>query len=153
MRRSSDAQRKVWRASGGFTLIEVMIVVVVVAILIAIALPNYENSMQKGRRTDAKSALLDVASRQEQYMLDRGTYTDDMRDLGFPVDPMVSEEGHYSVDATDCSGGAADLNRCYRITATPRSGSPQTNDVRCTSFVLGSNGAKTATGSDVDGCW
>ncbi len=138
---------------GGFTLIEVMIVVVVVGILIAIALPSYESSLQKGRRADAKSALLRVASRQEQYMLDRGTYVDDMVELGFAADPMVSEEGHYQVVATDCNGGTGDLDRCYLLTATPRVGSPQVKDARCTSFVLNSNGAKTATGSDPDSCW
>ncbi|MCP5189061.1 MAG: type IV pilin protein [Pseudomonadales bacterium] len=141
------------RAGAGFTLIEVMIVIVVVSILVAIALPSYESSMQKGRRTDAKSALLDVAGKQEQYMLDRGTYTNDMTDLGFAADPMVSEEQHYTLDATDCNGGTADLDRCYLITATPRAGSPQVDDARCTSFKLDSNGLKTATGSDIDSCW
>ena len=140
-------------SGAGFTLIEVMIVVVVIGILIAIALPGYESSMQKGRRADAKSALLSAASRQEQYMLDRGTYVDDMQELGFAADPMVSEEGHYEVDATDCNGLSDDLNRCYELTATPRDSSPQADDSRCTSFVLNSNGLKTATGSDTDSCW
>ncbi len=153
MRRAHDVQRKGLSASSGFTLIEVMIVVVIVGILIAVALPGYQNSLQKGRRADAKAALLDVAGRQEQYMLDRGTYTNDMTELGFGADPMVSEEQHYTVDATDCSGGTTDLNRCYLITATPRAGSPQVDDARCTTIVLNSNGAKTATGSDTDSCW
>lgn len=153
MKLANYARRHQPVASHGFTLIEVMIVIVIVAILIAVALPSYENSMQKGRRTDAKAALLDVAGRQEQYMLDRGTYTNDMEDLGFADDPMDSDEGHYTVDATDCSGGTADLDRCYRLTATPKAGSPQVDDARCTTFVLDSNGAKTATGSDIEGCW
>ena len=140
-------------SGAGFTLIEVMIVVVVIGVLIAIALPGYESSMQKGRRADAKSALLSAASRQEQYMLDRGTYVDDMQELGFAADPMVSEEGHYQVVATDCNGATADLDRCYRLTATARVGSPQVKDTRCASFVLNSNGVKTATGSDTDSCW
>ena len=153
MKPSNHARRQGLSRSGGFTLIEVMIVVVIVGILVAVALPGYQGSMQKGRRADAKAALLDVAGRQEQYMLDRGTYTDDMEDLGFDDDPMDSEEGHYTVDATDCSGGTSDLDRCYRLTATPKAGSPQVDDARCTTIVLGSNGAKTATGSDVDSCW
>jgi type IV pilus assembly protein PilE len=142
--------------SGGFTLIEVMIVVVIVGILVAVALPGYQNSMQKGRRADAKAALLDVAGRQEQYMLDRGTYTNDMEELGFDDDPMESDEGHYTVDATDCSGGTGDLDRCYLLTATPKAGSPQVDDARCAVFQLNSNGAKTAKdsgGSNNDECW
>lgn len=139
------------KASSGFTLIEVMIAVVIVAILLAVALPSYESSMQKGRRADAKSALLDVANRQEANMLDQRTYTLDMTDLGFGQDPYISEEEHYSVDAAVCGGGT--IERCYVLTATPRPGSPQTDDARCTSFILGSNGSKTATGSDLLNCW
>ncbi|HET9108841.1 MAG TPA: prepilin-type N-terminal cleavage/methylation domain-containing protein, partial [Steroidobacteraceae bacterium] len=44
----------------GFTLIELMIAVVVVAILMAIAVPSYESYVEKSRRTDAKTALLDL---------------------------------------------------------------------------------------------
>ncbi len=153
MKLPSHNRQKGLGRSGGFTLIEVMIVVVIVGILVAVALPGYQGSMQKGRRADAKAALLDVAGRQEQYMLDRGTYTNDMTDLGFGADPMESEEGHYTVDATDCSGGTTDLDRCYLLTATPKAGSPQVDDARCTSFILNSNGAKTATGSDTESCW
>ena len=135
----------------GFTLIEVMIVIVIVSVLVAIALPSYENSMQKGRRADGKSALMDIANQQEQFMLDQGTYTLDMEELGFSADPYISEEGHYSVDAAVCT--SADITRCYVLTATPVAGSPQTDDARCTSFILGSNGSKTASGSDQDSCW
>ena len=135
----------------GFTLVELMIVIVIVAILLAVALPSYQNSVQKGRRADAKSALLDVANRQEGYMLDRGTYSLELTDLGFNQNPYTSEEGHYSVAATVCSGGS--IARCYVLTATPRSDSPQVDDTRCTSFILHSNGSKTAEGSDQLNCW
>ena len=135
----------------GFTLVELMIVIVIVAILLAVALPSYQNSVQKGRRADAKSALLDAANRQEGLMLDRGTYSLNMMDLGFDQSPYVSEEEHYSITATVCSGGSID--RCYVLTATPQSESPQVDDTRCTSFILNSNGSKTATGSDPSGCW
>lgn len=135
----------------GFTLIEVMIVVVVVAILVSVALPAYQDSLQKGRRTDGMSALMDVANRQEQHMLDRSTYTADMTDLGFAADPMVSEEGFYTVDAA--AGACGDLGLCYTLTATPVAGGPQANDARCTTLILDSNGSRSATGSAADECW
>jgi type IV pilus assembly protein PilE len=130
---------------------EVMIVVVIVGILLAVALPGYQNSLEKGRRADAKSALLDVANRQEQFMLDRSTYTLDMTQLGFGADPMLSEEGYYTVDAAVCAAGT--IQRCYVLTATPVAGGAQANDSRCTTLIMDSTGAKTATGSDLNNCW
>ncbi len=138
-------------SSSGFTLIEVMIAIVVVAILMAVALPAYQESIQKGRRSDAMSALMDAANRQEQYFLDYRTYTADMEDLGFGDDPMESEEGHYTVDAAACGGGS--LATCYELTATPVATSPQADDLRCTSFTLTSAGVKTATGTAANQCW
>lgn len=135
----------------GFTLIEIMIVVAIVAILVGIAVPSYQSSIQKGLRSDAKAALLDAANRQESLMLDRNTYTLDMEVLGFPDDPMITEEEHYSVDAAACADGT--IATCYVLTATPQGSSPQAKDLRCTSFVLDSNGARSATGTTDDECW
>jgi len=144
-------QRKPREAMSGFTLIELMIVLVIVGILLGIALPGYQNSMEKGRRSEARSALLDAANRQEQYMLDRGSYTGDMTQLGFAENPYISEDKHYSVGAAACVGGA--LTRCFKLTATPMASSPQSGDERCTLFILGSDGSKTADGSDKLNCW
>lgn len=141
--------------TSGFTLMEVMIVVVIVGVLLAVALPGYQSSLQKGRRSDAKGALKDVANRQEQFMLDRNTYTTDMSDLGYGVDPMVSGEQHYTVDATACGGG--NITRCYRLTATPRPGSAQDDDEQCYLFILDSSGAESAQKKDGNpataNCW
>ena len=84
-------------------------------------------------------------------MLDRSTYTVDMTDLGFAADPYISQEGHYSVDAVACGTGT--ISTCYVLTATPVSSSPQANDTKCTSLILDSFGAKTATGSTPTKCW
>ena len=84
-------------------------------------------------------------------MLDRGTYTETMTDLGFEEDPYISEEEHYSVTADTCQGG--ELKSCYMLIATPRSSSPQVDDTRCTSFKLDSKGAKTWTPVDALDCW
>lgn len=151
MSRVSNLQPKNLPGGSGFTLIELMIVIVIVAVLLAVALPSYQSSIQKGRRADAKSALLDAANRQEGYMLDRGTYSETMTDLGFDADPYISKEEHYSVTADTCVGGA--LKNCYILTATPRPDSPQADDTRCTSFMLDSKGAKTQTPVGALDCW
>jgi type IV pilus assembly protein PilE len=141
-------QEQAARRQAGFTLIEVMLVVVIVAILASVALPAYQDSLQKGRRTDGFSALMDAANRQEQFMLDRSTYTLDMTELGFAADPMVSEEGFYTIDATNAPCG--DITLCYTLTATIVAGGPQANDDRCATLSLDSNGSRTAT---TDQCW
>lgn len=149
--------RPVRRKSAGFTLIEVMIVVVIVAVLLMIGLPSYENSMQKGRRSDAREALMSVANRQEQFMLDRSAYTKDLQLLGFECtgcsagDPIVSGEGHYEIDTDDTTCVASDTT-CYELVATPVAGDPQEKDSGCTSFTLTNKGEKSSEGSS-DNCW
>lgn len=138
--------------SVGFTLVEVMIVVVIVSILVGIALPAYQDSMRKGRRSDARAGLMDAVNRQERFMLDRGVYTVDMTDLGFAADPMISEEGWYSIDVEAPDSSCA-IATCYSLRATPVSGKAQAEDARCTSFTVRSTGAKTATGSAATECW
>lgn len=141
-----------YSGAAGFTLVELVIVVVIVGILMAIAMPGYQESMRKGRRADAKAGLMDAANRQERFMLDRSSYTTDMTELGFGADPMISEEGHYSIDVeapdTDCP-----IATCYVLKATPVAGGAQADDARCSSFSLSSGGAKTATGTGAGECW
>ncbi|MEZ5573472.1 MAG: type IV pilin protein [Halioglobus sp.] len=161
IQRSSPAPRR----AAGFTLMELMVVVIVVGILASIALPAYQESMRKSRRTDAKEALMAVASREEQYMLDRSTYTANMTDLGYDLandsDPMISDEGHYEVDRIDCDAvsnscpSICDIATatCFVLQATPRDDSPQSEDLRCTGFSLASTGAQSATGNDAANCW
>ena len=49
------------------TLMELMIVVVIVSILASIAIPSYIQQVRKSRRVEAKTALLDLAGREERY--------------------------------------------------------------------------------------
>jgi type IV pilus assembly protein PilE len=136
----------------GFTLVELMIVVVVVAVLAGIALPAYQDSVRKARRSDAKAGLFAVAGRQEQFMLDRGSYTIDMKDLGYAeTASMTTDDEHYTIAAIACTSGV--IANCYQLTATPIIGSPQTADAYCTSFGLDSRGTKSATGSADTECW
>jgi type IV pilus assembly protein PilE len=140
--------------AAGFTLIELMIVVVIVGILLMVALPGYQDSMQKGRRADAKSGLMDAANREERFMLDRNTYTVDMMALGLAgatTDTVKSEEGFYNIKVEACASDT--IATCYVLTATPVPGGAQADDARCTTLVLDYTGAKTATGTTPTECW
>ena len=137
--------------SAGFTLIELVIVIVIVSILAAVALPGFQDAMRKGRRADAREGLMDAANRQERFMLDRSTYTTDLTQLGY-ADPMITEEGHYGIVAAACDGDV--ISNCYKLTAAPRSSSPQVKDTKCGSFILDSTGEKTVTGHlPAEDCW
>ena len=138
----------------GFTLIEVLIVVVLIAVLLGIALPSYQETMNKGRRSDAKAALKDAVNRQEQYMLDHSRYAhaDELDDLGFEL-PAESEEGHYAIARVATADCADNADLCFVMRATPNVGSPQAKDGKCTSFTIEHTGLKSATGSNSDECW
>ncbi|MBU0500092.1 MAG: type IV pilin protein [Gammaproteobacteria bacterium] len=141
------------RKGRGFTLIELMVVVAIVAILASIAYPSYVEQARKARRTDAQVFLMEVANRQEQYLLDRKSYTNNTTQLGYSANPAVSPEGYYSVAAAIAGCGAAP---CYLLTATPISGKAQASDSKCTTLTLNSQGVKEATGSGSDPdteCW
>lgn len=59
----------------GFTLIELMVVAAIIAILMAVALPSYERYIIKGNQGTAKAFLLQIATREAQYLADnRGAY-------------------------------------------------------------------------------
>ena len=62
------------RRTSGFTLIELMITVAVVGVLSAVAYPAYVDSVRKGRRSDAVSAITAVQQAQERYRSSNATY-------------------------------------------------------------------------------
>lgn len=100
----------------GFTLIELMIVVAIVAILGMIAVPAYNNSTIKARRSDGQTALMDVMAREERYFTERNTYTTSLAALPASA---TSQEGFYTISAAACGSG---VTSCVILTATAQGG-------------------------------
>jgi type IV pilus assembly protein PilE len=127
------------RRHQGFTLIELMIVVVIVGILAAIAYPSYSAYVERARRADGKSALLDAAQRLERCHTQTNTYVG----CAFPA---VSPDGHYAIAAT-----VQDPME-FALTATPQG--VQLGSL-CGTYVLTSNGARTVDPdpSLAERCW
>ena len=129
---------------GGFTLIELMITVAVVAILAAIAFPSYAAYVKKSRRGDTEATLMDIAQREQQYLLDTRTYAPDVATLGASIPADVS--AYYTIQicqtTAPCAapGGAPPT---FAIIATPIAGSPQAGDYTLT---LDSTGVKSPAG-------
>jgi len=132
----------------GITLLELMAVVMVIGILGMIAIPSYRQYTMRAQRTDAKTALLQIAANQERFYLTNRTYADNAAALGFPSNQ--TERGSYTLAIA-----SADLQVGYTATATPRAGAPfdMTADTQCTTFSITSQGVRTATGSLPDTCW
>ena len=62
------------RRQRGFTLIEILIVVAIVAILAAIAYPSYVETVRKGKRAEARAALVNLIQQQERFLSQNNTY-------------------------------------------------------------------------------
>lgn len=147
------------KKSQGFTLIELMIVVVIVAILAAVAIPSYQDSVQKTRRADAKEALTRVAAAQERYFFTNNSYTNDLTKLGVPASGD-SLDGHYTIQAFVAPGTSTTqcgTDPCFRVVATAKLGGAQANDTQCRTFTILHTGKKTALDSanvdKTDKCW
>lgn len=133
----------------GFSLIELMIVIVILGVLMAIAIPNYNGYLERTRRTDARGALLEIASAQERIYFERNQYTSAIADVWSYQEGgvSVSNEGHYVLSVVLT---AADTNR---FTATATAQDKQAGDADCATFSIDETGLKAATGDDPSGCW
>ena len=130
----------------GFSLIELMIVVVILGVIAAFAYPSYLDSVRKSRRTEAKQALTDLASRQEQYYNNTKRYTATFTDLGLAAAP-TSENGYYTLGAP-VAGVTGSLNSSFSLSATATALGGQNQDTACATMTYTSDGTKTPAG-----CW
>ncbi|MBD8899281.1 pilin [Rhodanobacter sp. DHG33] len=77
------------RASGGFTLIELMIVVAIIAVLAAIAIPMYQTYVARAQATAGLSEITPGRTAYEtlvnQGVVSNGSYVD-VGNLGLPTD-------------------------------------------------------------------
>ena len=140
----------------GFTLIELMVTVVVGAILVTIAVTTYTNQVRKSRRTDAKTAVLDLAGREERNYSTSNTYVAVPASLGYTgaAFPIVVGNGYYNVNVAVVAA-APGVPATFTITATPIG--DQANDTKCASFTVTDQGVQSALdsgGADATtDCW
>ncbi len=111
----------------GFSLVELAVVLAVVGVLSSLAVPAWQQHLQRARRADAVAALTQLQAAQERLRSHSGAYSNDFNALQLP---LHSPEGHYSL-AVELQGPEA-----YRATAMPRPGSPQQPDSACSPLVM-----------------
>jgi len=122
--------------SAGFTLIELMLTLAIVGILSAVAIPMYSDYLQKSRRADAVSALLNLQMAQERHRAVNPAYsasiTDSVSNGGLAMS-ATSEQGFYNLTVENSS------TNTFVISAAPTG--KQSGD-KCTSthFRVTQNG-------------
>lgn len=137
----------------GFTLIELMITVAIVAILAAIAVPAYSKYVLRAGRTEAISALQQLAAAQERYRLDHNKYAlslDELKPVGF------------TINGTGAGAYAFTENRKFSLhlmspttksfTMEARTYGNQAND-SCNYFRLTHLNVKSVGAGDAASCW
>ena len=141
-RHSLAGQKKLLR---GFTLIELMIVVAIVAITAAIALPSYQNQIQKTRRGVAKADLIELTSFMQRFYTENNRFDQDRGGnavaLPFNESPTDGATKYYDLTLVVAQSS-------YTLSAAPKGA--QSSD-SCGTLSVAHTGAKThVSGSD---CW
>jgi type IV pilus assembly protein PilE len=100
--------RSALRRARGFTLIELLVAIAIVGILTAVAMPAYKTHIVKGKRTAAKAQMLDIANREEQFLLANRAYgaKADLTTSGYalPADVALNYSYDIALDAGTVPG-------------------------------------------------
>jgi type IV pilus assembly protein PilE len=139
--------------SFGFSLIELMITVALIAMLATLAVSSYSSQVQKSRRTEAKSAVLDLAGREERLFSTTNVYSNLEAYLGYAaagattvMTNMPFGNGYYTLSVAVPDPNQAPLTATtYLITATPVG--TQANDTLCGNFTLNQLGVQGVSGT------
>ncbi|KQP13284.1 type IV pilin protein [Pseudorhodoferax sp. Leaf267] len=133
------------RMAKGFTLIEVMIVVAVIGILSAIALPQYNEYVRRGHRSDARALLLQGAQWMERAATATGRYP---LQADFPTTLKTMPSGRYSITVASTDGAT------FLLTATPAGAQAADKCGKLTLTHTGLRGVEGASASEsATSCW
>jgi len=133
----------------GFTLMELMATVAIVGILSAIAYPSYTEYVNKGRRGECKSAILQTSNLLERFYTVNNTYSTDTAAIGsnaFSGNSAATSACSISIAALNAGLG---ISRSFLITGTPTK-----TDASCGNLTLDNTGVKGNGGTrPLSYCW
>jgi len=140
------------RDATGFTLVELLIVVAIIGILSAIAFPSYQNYVMRGRRTAAENLVMEIASKEQQYILDARQYTSTIGATGL----NIPSRDDWTCAAT-CVNSYYTVSVAVDNTATPPTfailATAQGSQVSDGNITYNNTGAKSRMVGAVDKGW
>jgi type IV pilus assembly protein PilE len=139
----------------GFTLTELLFALAVMAVLTAIAIPAYQGTLRKARRSDAIAEVSKIQQAQERmrgrsmsYSVDLGSSATGLKLVPgtTAVDHYVSAGGHYDISVSDAGPNA------YTVTARAKASSSQAGDAPCQCLRLAwNNGSGVYSAASMSG--
>ena len=115
-------------SAAGFNLIELMIALVIIGVLLRISIPSYRNYVVRTNRTEATQFLIDLANRQQQYLMDARKYASTLTELNVTA-PTNFSNLYVATDAsifTTVDNAATPPT--FTLSAVPKSGTTQAGD-------------------------
>ena len=86
-----------------FTLAEILVVLIIIGILVLLALPNLMPLISKAKSTEAQLQLNHVYTLEKTYFYLYSKYTNNLEEIGFEQEPLVSDGGsaNYEIEVVD----------------------------------------------------
>ena len=118
----------------------------IVGILTAVAIPSYRSYVMRSNRTAAKTAILDLASRQQQHLMTSRGYADKATLTAEGYAPDREATRYYSWDVTvDNSATPPSFTITFQGTGTQASDGGLRMDSAGTKSTLDKNGSVTTS--------
>jgi type IV pilus assembly protein PilE len=141
----------------GFTLLELMIVCAVLGIIAMVAIPAYTEQVARGKRGEAKTALLRGAQQMERFYTINNCYPSSAATCSSATSSALALT---AASVNGFSGDNASYSKYnvtvttnpqdFTLTATPATA---TTDPKCGTLTITNTGAKTSSAGTSADCW